>query len=179
MALTQVDAATTLMVLKAALAAAFLCLQWPCSTHVELNRGFTAFAPFARLKLEELTVLGSSKLQTLVWTSHLGEAEQFYGGVLGLPLKGKSEGATVYDVGGADLRVSPVPSTQPSAHTVVGFAVANLTIVMEALSQRGITWEHFPELPQDENGVLVTPEGAKVAWFRDPDGNLLSIVQYT
>lgn len=68
-------------------------------------------------------MLASSRLQTIVWTSRIAEAEKFYGGVLGLPLKGKSHGALVYDVGGSDLRVSPVPSTQPSAHTVLGFAV--------------------------------------------------------
>jgi catechol 2,3-dioxygenase-like lactoylglutathione lyase family enzyme len=123
-------------------------------------------------------MLASSKLQTIVLSLHLAEAEKFYGGVLGLELKGKSHGALVYDVGGADLRVSPVPSTQPSPHTVLGFAVADLSEVMKALSLRGVEWERFAHFPQDAAGVLVTPDGAKVAWFRDPDGNLLSIVQY-
>ncbi|HXI48821.1 MAG TPA: VOC family protein [Steroidobacteraceae bacterium] len=123
-------------------------------------------------------MLASSKLQTIVLSSRLAEAEKFYGGVLGLELKGKSHGALVYDVGGADLRVSPVPSTQPSPHTVLGFAVADLSAVMNALSLRGVEWERFAHFPQDAAGVLVTPDGAKVAWFRDPDGNLLSIVQY-
>jgi hypothetical protein len=68
-------------------------------------------------------MLASSKLQTIVLSSRLAEAERFYGSVLGLRLKGNSHGALVYDVGGADLRVSPVPSTQPSPHTVLGFAV--------------------------------------------------------
>jgi catechol 2,3-dioxygenase-like lactoylglutathione lyase family enzyme len=123
-------------------------------------------------------MLAASKLQTIVLSSRLAEAEKFYGGVLGLELRGKSHGALVYDVGGADLRVSPVPSTQPSPHTVLGFAVADLSAVMNALSLRGVEWERFAHFPQDAAGVLVTPDGAKVAWFRDPDGNLLSIVQY-
>jgi hypothetical protein len=60
----------------------------------------------------------------------------------------------------------------------LGFAVADLSAVMNALSMRGVTWERFANFPQDDAGVLLTPDGAKVAWFRDPDGNLLSIVQY-
>jgi catechol 2,3-dioxygenase-like lactoylglutathione lyase family enzyme len=123
-------------------------------------------------------MLASSKLQTIVLSSRLAEAEKFYGDVLELKLKGKSHGALVYDVGGADLRVSPVPSTQPSPHTVLGFAVADLSVVMHALSMRGIKWERFANFPQDAAGVLITPDGARVAWFKDPDGNLLSIVQY-
>jgi catechol 2,3-dioxygenase-like lactoylglutathione lyase family enzyme len=123
-------------------------------------------------------MLASSKLQTIVLSSRMADAENFYGGVLGLPLKGRSHGALVYDVGGADLRVSPVPSTQPSAHTVLGFAVPDLRMITAALSVRGVAWERFPGFPQDADGVLVTPDGSRVVWFRDPDGNLLSIVQY-
>ena len=123
-------------------------------------------------------MLASSKLQTIIWTSRLDEAEQFYGGVLGLSFKGKSQGALVYDVSGGELRVSPVPATQPSIHTVLGFAVSNLGDVIAALSARGIKCERFAGFPHDEAGVLATPDGARVAWFRDPDGNLLSVVQF-
>lgn len=123
-------------------------------------------------------MLATSKLQTIVWTSRLTEAEQFYSQVLGLTLRGRSEGALVYDVSGSELRVSPVPHTQPTLHTVLGFAVPDLATVIYALSQRGLKWERFPGMPQDETGVLRTPDGAKVVWFRDPDGNLLSIVQF-
>jgi catechol 2,3-dioxygenase-like lactoylglutathione lyase family enzyme len=124
-------------------------------------------------------MLASSKLQTIILSSRMAEAEKFYGDVLGLPLKGKSHGALIYDVGGAELRVSPVPTTQPSLHTVLGFAVADLRAVMNALSVRGVEWQRFANFPQDAAGVLVTPDDAKVAWFRDPDGNLLSLVQYS
>jgi catechol 2,3-dioxygenase-like lactoylglutathione lyase family enzyme len=123
-------------------------------------------------------MLASSRLQTLVWTSRIAEAEKFYGGVLGLPLKGKSQGALVYDVGGSDLRVSPVPATQPSAHTVLGFAVSSLRSTLQSLTERGVALERFAGFPQDAAGVLTTLDGAQVAWFRDPDGNLLSVVQY-
>jgi len=123
-------------------------------------------------------MLASSTLQTIVWTSRISEAEKFYGDVLGLPFKGKSHGALVFDVGGSDLRVSPVPSTQPSAHTVLGFAVPGIQATLRALAERGVSFERLPGVTHDSVGILTTPDGAKVAWFRDPDGNLLSIVQY-
>jgi catechol 2,3-dioxygenase-like lactoylglutathione lyase family enzyme len=123
-------------------------------------------------------MLASSRLQTIVWTSRISEAEIFYSDVLGLPLKGKSHGALIYDVNGSDLRVSPVPSTQPSAHTVLGFAVSDIRATMRSLTERGVTLERFKDFPHDAAGALTTPDGAQVAWFRDPDGNLLSVVQY-
>jgi catechol 2,3-dioxygenase-like lactoylglutathione lyase family enzyme len=123
-------------------------------------------------------MLASSRLQTIVWTSRIAEAEKFYRDVLGLPLKGKSQGALIYGVSGSDLRVSPVPSTQPSAHTVLGFAVTDVRATMQSLAERGITLERFKGFPHDTAGVLTTPDGAQVVWFRDPDGNLLSVVQY-
>lgn len=123
-------------------------------------------------------MLADSKLQSIIWTSRIAEAETFYRDVLGLPLRTKSDAALVFDVGGSDLRVSPVPSTAPSAHTVLGFSVHDVDGAISLLSARGIAFELFQGLPHDENGIVKTPDGAKVAWFRDPDGNLLSIVQF-
>ena len=123
-------------------------------------------------------MLSSARLQTIICTSRIQEAERFYSEVLGLSLKGRAMGALVYDVQGSALRVSQVTSTNPSEHTVMGFAVSDLRTVMAALGQRGVVWEHFPNFPQDAEGVLHAPDGSQVAWFRDPDRNLLSIVQY-
>lgn len=123
-------------------------------------------------------MLASATLQTIICTSRLAEAERFYSDVLGLPLEARSHGALVYRVGSATLRVSPVPSVQPSEHTVMGFAVAALKPILESLSGRGVEWERFPGFPHDQDGVVSLPDGTRVAWFRDPDGNLLSLVQY-
>jgi predicted enzyme related to lactoylglutathione lyase len=108
----------------------------------------------------------------------MAEARQFYQDVLALPLRTISDGALVFDVRGSDLRVSPVPSMSPSTHTVMGFAVADLDATIVALQQRGISVERFAGFSHDEHGAVVTPDGARVAWFRDPDGNILSIVQF-
>jgi catechol 2,3-dioxygenase-like lactoylglutathione lyase family enzyme len=123
-------------------------------------------------------VLAAARLQTIVCTLKLAAAEDFYGRVLGLPRKGTSEGASVYDVGGAELRVSPVPRLVPSEHTVLGFSVRDLAGTMTELSARGVQWVRFAGLPHDAGGAIATPGGARVAWMRDPDGNLLSVVQY-
>jgi len=84
-------------------------------------------------------MLRNSRLQTIIWTSRIAEAERFYSDVLELPLRGKSDGALVYDVNGSDLRVSPVPSTQSTTHTVAGFAVDGLDTIVTELGRRGVT----------------------------------------
>jgi len=105
-------------------------------------------------------------------------AEEFYCNVLGLELKGKSDGALVFDVNGGALRVSEVPATAPTEHTVLGFSVPDVDSTVSWLGERGIALERFPGFPHAANGTLTTPDGSIVAWFRDPDGNLLSVVQF-
>jgi catechol 2,3-dioxygenase-like lactoylglutathione lyase family enzyme len=123
-------------------------------------------------------MLASARLQTIVWTSDVARAQGFYEDVLGLPLKGRSHGALVFDVGGADLRVSPVPSTSPGAHTVLGFEVADVGAIAAALAAKGVPAERFDGFSHGVTGVWTAPDGTGVVWFRDPDGNLLSAVQY-
>jgi hypothetical protein len=89
-------------------------------------------------------MLGSARLQTLVWTADRTRAQVFYSECLGLKLKGESHGALVYDVGGGDLRVSPVPSTEPSAHTVLGFAVEDIDSIVDEFEKRALKAERFP-----------------------------------
>lgn len=124
-------------------------------------------------------MLSDSKLQTIICTTRVAEARVFYEDLLGLELKGMSAGALVFDVGGAELRVSPVPHLSPSEHTVVGFAVKDLDRVIGDLDERGVALERFDGFPHDKAGAIKTPDGSRVAWFRDPDGNLLSVVQYS
>jgi catechol 2,3-dioxygenase-like lactoylglutathione lyase family enzyme len=123
-------------------------------------------------------MLASARLQTIICTSRFPDAEKFYGEVLGLPVKRQSHGGLIYDVGGSELLLAPVPAHEPTAHTVVGFAVPDVRTVIAALNERGVQWERHPGFSHDEAGVVVTPWGAQVVWIRDPDRNLLSIVQY-
>lgn len=123
-------------------------------------------------------MLNTAKLQTIVWTSRIAEAEAFYRDVLGLTLRTKSDGALAFDVGGSHLRVAPVPSTAPGEHTVMGFAVADVDAVVAWLGARGVVFERFAAFAHEANGTVTSPEGARVAGFRDPDGNILSVVQF-
>jgi len=123
-------------------------------------------------------MLADAKLQTIILTSRIAEAEIFYRDTLGLTLQEISDGALVFDVGGGDLRVSPVPVTEPSEHTVAGFSVDDADAAVKEMSDRGIAFERFDGFPHAENGTITSPDGARVAWFRDPDGNLLSVVQF-
>lgn len=123
-------------------------------------------------------MLSEAQLQSITLTSDIDRAETFYRDTLGLRLRTKSDGALVFDVGGGELRVSPVPATQPSEHTVLGFSVPDVETIVLSLSRRGVGFERFDGFPHDDIGILTTPDGSRVAWFRDPDGNLLSVVQY-
>lgn len=123
-------------------------------------------------------MLSHSRLQTIVLTSRITEAERFYTDVLGLQLRRHSNGNLVYDVGGSDLTIGRAASIQPSEHTVIGFAVDDLDAEMTELAKRGITWERFEGFHHDERGVVMTPDGDRVVWFRDSDGNAISIVQF-
>jgi catechol 2,3-dioxygenase-like lactoylglutathione lyase family enzyme len=118
-------------------------------------------------------MLANARLQTLVWTADKARAAAFYEGVLGLERLRESHGAFVYEVGGGELRVSPVPSTEPSAHTVLGFSVADIDPIAEALAAKGVVCERFPGFDHDLRGVWRAPDGARVLWFRDQDGYLL------
>ena len=123
-------------------------------------------------------MLSTSKLQPIICTSRMEEAEQFYSRTLGLALKGRSLGSLVFQLGTGTLRVSPVLSSQPSTHTVLGFAVTNIRDIVHALRASGVRMEEFENFAHDLDGIVRVPDGTQVAWFRDPDGNLLSVVQY-
>jgi catechol 2,3-dioxygenase-like lactoylglutathione lyase family enzyme len=123
-------------------------------------------------------MLTHAKLQSIIWTSRIQESETFYRDILGLTLRTRFDGALVFDVGGGALRVAPIPSTTPGEHTVMGFAVADVESAIASLRSRGVVFERFAGFPHAANGTVISPDGAKVAWFRDPDGNILSVVQF-
>ena len=124
-------------------------------------------------------MLSHSRLQTIILTSRIEEAERFYTEVPGLQLRRHSNGHLIFDVGGSDLLLGRVPSSQPSDHTVLGFAVGDLDAVIEQLRERGLPLARFGGFPHDDRGVVITPDGDRVIWFRDPDGNVISIVQFS
>ncbi|HTU63938.1 MAG TPA: VOC family protein [Polyangiales bacterium] len=106
-------------------------------------------------------------------------AKRFYRDVLGLPLREESPFALVFDAGGTMLRVQKTQGHKPAPHTLLGFEVPDIMADARALLERGVELVRYPGMEQDELGVWTAPDnGAKIAWFKDPDGNLLSLTQF-
>jgi catechol 2,3-dioxygenase-like lactoylglutathione lyase family enzyme len=124
-----------------------------------------------------VSALGSSDLVAFVATTDLARARRFYGDVVGLTLIEENPVACVFDAHGTTLRVSAVDSVGPARYTVLGWRVDDIASAMAELRPGGVTFERFEGMDQDESGVWVTPGGERVAWFRDPDGNVLSLTQ--
>lgn len=123
-------------------------------------------------------MLGSSKVVSIVGTARADVSRQFYADTLGLKFVRDDSFAFVFDIGGQELRVSRVPAVVPSAYGVLGFQVADIATVVDGLAAKGVTMERYSFFQQDPRGVWKSPDGAQVAWFRDPDMNLLSVVQH-
>ena len=107
----------------------------------------------------------------------LGRARDFYEGLLGLEVLDVSGFACVFQVGGATLRVALVGELSPRPFTVFGWEVAAISETMAGLAARGVEFLRYPGMDQDPAGVWLTPGGDQIAWFRDPDGNVLSLTQ--
>ena len=102
----------------------------------------------------------------------------FYRDVLGLALIEDSAFAIVFDANGTMLRIQKVSEHAPAKHTALGWRVDDIRQKIDALSKKGIRFERYDRLPQDDRGIWRTPDGADIAWFRDPDGNTLSLTQW-
>jgi catechol 2,3-dioxygenase-like lactoylglutathione lyase family enzyme len=122
-------------------------------------------------------VLGSRAVVAFVATRDPERARRFYEGVLGLRLVADEPFALVFDAHGTTLRVQKVQELAPARHTVLGWLVPDIAAAVRSLSAGGVAFERFPGLPQDDFGVCAFPGGGRVAWFRDPDGNTLSLTE--
>ncbi|MEM6900774.1 MAG: VOC family protein [Pseudomonadota bacterium] len=116
-------------------------------------------------------------LYTFVPVADGDRAKLFYGDVLGLTLLEDTPFAVVFKVPGGTLRLAKTPNFAPQPFSLISWVVDDIEAEMSALSAKGIVFEFFEGLPQDEIGVWTVPHGAKVCWFKDPDGNLLSLTQ--
>lgn len=105
-------------------------------------------------------------------------SKAFYAEVLGLELTEDSPYAMVFKLAGAELRLSKVPAFKPFPWTVLDWRVDDLKTAMRRLNDKGVSFERFDGMEHDEDGVWTEPDGgARIAWFKDPDGNVLSVSQ--
>ena len=110
-------------------------------------------------------------------TSDFERARSFYEGVRGLRFVSEDSFALVLDANGITVRVSKVPDFKPLPYTILGWEVSAIESDVTALRERGVQFQHYSFPGQDALGVWTAPSGDKVAWFKDPDGNLLSLTE--
>jgi catechol 2,3-dioxygenase-like lactoylglutathione lyase family enzyme len=122
--------------------------------------------------------LARAELIGFVSTTDADRARAFYRDTLGLRLADESPFALVFDSAGTMLRVTAADRVDPAPYTVLGWAVADIDVQVDALRARGVEFIHYDGLEQDARGVWRSPSGGQIAWFRDPDGNVLSLTQF-
>ena len=122
-------------------------------------------------------MLNASRLVCFVATADADRARAFYRDALGLALIEDGGYALVFDANGTQLRVQRVEAVAPHPYTALGWEVDDVTASVRALAARGVAMARFPGLPLDADGIWDTPDGSRVAWLHDPDGNTLSISQ--
>ncbi len=123
----------------------------------------------------KVTALKSASVIGFIPTKNFHRAKAFYGRTLGLRFVAKDDFALVFEAGRNMIRVVRVEVFKPAPYTILGWQVADIGRFAAALKRRGVRFQRFPGLEQDGLGIWTAPGGAKVAWFKDPDGNVLSI----
>lgn len=121
--------------------------------------------------------LRSAKLMAFAATGDPERAKAFYRDVLGLKLVSEDGFALVFDANGTPLRVATVPNVVAAPYTVLGWQVPDAKATVRKLAKAGVAFERYKGMQQDEFGIWESPGGGKVAWFKDPEGNLLSVSQ--
>ena len=126
-------------------------------------------------------MLGSMDIVAFVPTRRREKALPFYEKTLGLRFVSDDQFALVFDANGVMVRVvdvSSVPGFQPAPFTILGWSVSDIGKAVKGLQKKGVKFERYPGMQQDQLGVWSSPSGAKVAWFKDPDGNVLSVTEH-
>jgi len=122
-------------------------------------------------------MLADKELKVFVPTVKPELAKAFYQDVLGLKLLSEDNYALKFDANGTLLRVIIVPELTPHPFTAVGWNVSDIASVIKSLNARGVFCERYGFFEQDDLGIWIAPGGSKVAWFKDPDGNTLSLTE--
>jgi catechol 2,3-dioxygenase-like lactoylglutathione lyase family enzyme len=122
-------------------------------------------------------MLDRSTVVAFVATAAPEDAKPFYRDVLGLRMIGEDPFALTFEANGMMLRIQKVPALTPQPFTVLGWQVPSIAKVIDGLVLKGVRFERYPGLAQDERGIWTAPSGARVAWFKDLDGNTLSLTE--
>lgn len=124
-------------------------------------------------------MLGNQKVQAFILTTDAARSRAFYEDTLGLRYVGEDDFAITMDSNGVELRLTKMRSHTPVPHTVLGWCVEDVPAVAAKLRETGIRFEQYGIPGQDETGIWnMDGSTVKVGWFKDPDGNVLSIAQH-
>jgi len=123
-------------------------------------------------------MLSTCELIGIVPTADAARAKTFYQSVLQLHFVEDDGFALVFKAHHALLRIVKMPAFTPAPFTLLGWEVADLGDELRELAASGVVFERYPQFEQDALGIWTAPNGSKVAWFKDPDGNVLSISQH-
>jgi catechol 2,3-dioxygenase-like lactoylglutathione lyase family enzyme len=122
-------------------------------------------------------MLGDKEIIAFVEVSNADKARAFYRDALGLTLMFENSLSLTFIVCGTIIRATLVDSVQPQPHPVLGWQVDDATSTVRALAKVGVNFERYSHLEQDEDGIWTAPGGLRIARFKDPDGNILSVAQ--
>jgi catechol 2,3-dioxygenase-like lactoylglutathione lyase family enzyme len=123
-------------------------------------------------------MLGTSDVIAFASTTDLARARAFYESALGLRVVEENLYACVFDANGTMLRVTAVSEVAHPGYTVLGWRVADIKESVAQLESVGVVFARYDGLDQDAGGVWTTPNGDQIAWFTDPDGNVLSLTEF-
>ncbi|HCK83659.1 MAG TPA: glyoxalase [Hyphomonadaceae bacterium] len=123
-------------------------------------------------------MLAAAAITALVGTTKPDAAKAFYQGTLGLKFIADDTYAMIFEAKNARVRVSRVPAVAPAQYAVLAFTVDDIERMVDGLMAKGVVFARYPFFVQDAKGIWTAPDGTKVAWFHDPDLNLLSVVQH-
>lgn len=124
-----------------------------------------------------MTLQQTSTPVAFIYASDRERAHAFYIGALGFTLKSADPFGDFIDMGKALMRMTVMPDFKGGAHPVLGWDVEDMGATVRALRERGVVFTIYDGMGQDADGVWSSPDGTKVAWFNDPDGNVLSLSQ--
>jgi catechol 2,3-dioxygenase-like lactoylglutathione lyase family enzyme len=122
-------------------------------------------------------MMSDKNLKSFIPTIMPAKAKAFYRDILGLELLSEDEYALEFNANNVLLRVTTVPEFKPNEFTILGWNVPDIAALIRLMNSKGIIFEKYGFLNQDDWGIWTAPGGSKVAWFKDPDGNLLSLTQ--
>ena len=124
-------------------------------------------------------MLTTSDVIAFASSTDLARARTFYEGVLGLSLVDQNPFACVFDANGTMLRITVVAEVANPGYTVLGWQVADIAHSVAQLESRGVAFVRYDGMEQDAAGIWTTPNGDRIAWFNDPDGNVLSLTEFS